>query len=202
MLGYKGSVFDLEVLWNQLYRKSCLDIPDLKVKQRPDQSSAKEEPALCQKDAIPNIHSEFLKKKSHPHCSFPELAHPGPGHGTGSWSGVLMYLCLCCEHISFLPEFFQQQAHKKKDCSPNFCSSKRSPIMALLRTSLMKTGCHSMDFCRIRLDLMQLSLYAFTSLFQDDSFSACENSGRWEEKNKKICLKSVSKLLPASMSFE
>lgn len=107
--------------------------------------------------------------------------------GMGLVPGVVCS-CTCAFAVStsaFYLNFFSRQAHKKKDCSPNFCSSKRSPIMALLRTSLMKTGCHSMDFCRIRLDIMQLSLYAFTSLFQDDSFSACENSGRWEEKNKK-----------------
>lgn len=72
--------------------------------------------------------------------------------------------------------------------------------MALLRTSLMKTGCHSTDFCRTRLDLMQLSLYVFASLFQDDSFSACENSGRWEEKKEKKNLFEVSVKIVTSIN--
>lgn len=90
LLGCKGSLLGLELLENQRYSK------ELSGYSRPE-GKAKIRPEPCQKSTsfmlercYPNIHTELLKKKSHIHCSFPELACPEPEHGTGSWSGVLM----------------------------------------------------------------------------------------------------------------
>lgn len=75
-------------------------------------------------------------------------------------------------------------------------------VVALLRAVPMKTGWRSTDFCRTSLDLMHLSLYAFMSWFQDDSWMLVKILGSGKRRKRKKHLKSESEMLPTSMSFE
>lgn len=184
LLGYKGSPLGRELTWNQLCRK---ELSGYSSRCSKDQARAlpKKEPALCQKAAVP-ISSMLLNK------SFPLLIPWAGMLSPGAWNWFLewcahVFVCLWCEYIDGLPDFFKTffSAGRltKKDCFPKFCSTGRSPFHGPAQDILHE---NTIPFHETRLDLMQLSLYIFASLFQDDSFTACENSGRWEDKKNSV----------------
>lgn len=96
---------------------------------------------------------------------------------------VHVFLCHHCEYMHFFTDFFL--AGRQVLFSPMFLMGSRRPfIMALPGTSPMKTGCHFMDFHRTRLDLMQLFLYIFASLFKDDSWALVKILGGGRRKKE------------------